>query len=61
MLLTLLILAVGLAVLVPLGLWVRQRERKAADEAERTLARLRRRRLALTTRIDEIAHDVEHL
>ena len=61
MLLALLILVAGLLLLVPFGLWVRQRETEAAAEAERTLARLQRRHLALTTRMDEIARDVNLL
>ncbi len=55
----LIIFAVGLVLILPLGLWLRQREREAADEAERDLARLQRRHLALTTRMDEIARDVK--
>ena len=57
----LIILAAGLVVLAPLVLWVRQREREAAAEAERSVARLQRRHLALTARIDEIARDVKTL
>lgn len=54
----LVILAVGLLFLALLGLWVRQREREAVAEAERALARLKRRHVALRTRMTEIAHDV---
>lgn len=61
MTLALLVLAGGLAVLLPLALWARQRERDALAEAERTLARLRRRRVALAARMSEIARDVRAL
>lgn len=59
--LALLILAAGLVVLAPLVLWARQREREAIADAERTLARLRRRHVALTTRMHEIAEDIHTL
>lgn len=59
--LALAILVTGLLLLVPLGLWVRRREREAVAEAERTLGRLRRRRVALADRMHEIARDVHAL
>lgn len=58
MVLALVIFAVGLVLLAALGLWLRQREREAAAEAERVLARLRRRHVALTTRMTEIGREV---
>lgn len=59
--LALLLLAAGLLFLAPLALWARQREREAAADAERTLARLRRRHVALADRMSEIARDVHAL
>lgn len=56
-----LLLLLGLAALVPLALWARRRERDALADAERTLARLRRRRVALADRMTEIARDVHAL
>lgn len=61
MTLPLAILAAGLLLLAPLALWVRQREREASADAERTLARLRRRHVALADRMSEIARDVHAL
>lgn len=56
-----LVILLGLVLLVPLALWARQREREAVAAAERTLARLRRRHVALTTRMNEIARNVHVL
>lgn len=54
----LLILAAGLAVLVPLAVLLRRRQREENERAARTLARLRHRHATLGDRMAEIGREV---